>query len=154
MQASPIDGLDFDGSLSYLTSNWSRIDARVGNAILPTDPIATPNWKWSAGVQYKADFGSAGSLTPRFDATYTGRASAGRVFAGGAIDYFPAYTLANARLTWKNENEDLSISAEISNLFNKYYTPFRFAAVYAFSGTIYSQVGRPREAAISIKKTF
>ncbi|MEY3905647.1 MAG: hypothetical protein RIR59_470, partial [Pseudomonadota bacterium] len=35
-----------------------------------------------------------------------------------------------------------------------YYTPYRFAAVYAFSGTIYSQVGRPREWAVSVKKNF
>ncbi len=154
MMASPVEGLDIDASLSHLTGNWSTIDARVGNAILITDPIVSPNWKYSFGIQYKADMGDAGSITPRFDLAYTGKTSAGRVAAGGPIDYYPAYTLGNARLTWKNKGEDLSISLEVQNLFDKYYTPFRFAAVQAFSGTIYSQVGRPREWAVTLKKEF
>jgi len=152
--ATPVEGLDIDASLSHLTGKWTTIDPRVGNAILLTDPIVSPNWKWSAGIQYKADFGASGSLTPRFDISYTGKTSAGRVAAGGPIEFFPSYELASARLTWANEEGDLSISAEVQNLFNKYHTPFRFAAVFAFSGTIYSQVGRPREAAITVRKTF
>ncbi len=154
MQANPIDGLSLDGSVSYLTGNWSTIDPRVGNAYLLSDPIVTPKWKWSIGAQYRADLGKAGSITPRFDASYTGRNNAGRLVGGGPIDYYPAYTLANARITWRNQSEDLSISAEVQNLFDKYYTPFRFAAVYAFTGTIYSQVGKPREWAITVQKKF
>lgn len=154
LTASPTDGLDIDASLSHLTGKYKRIDAAVGNAILLSDPIVTPNWRWSAGIQYKADFGNAGSLTPRFDISHTGKSSAGRIGGGLAIEYFPSVTLGNARMTWKNADEDLSVSFEYTNIFNKYYTPFRFAAVYAFAGTIYSQVGRPREAAIVVKKTF
>ena len=154
MFASPVEGLDIDASISHLYGNWSNIDARVGNAILITDPIVSPNWKWSAGIQYKADLGKSGTLTPRFDLAYTGKSSLGRVAAGGAIDYAPAYTLGNARITWKNPNEDLSISFEVQNVFDKYYNPARFAAVYAFSGTIYSQVGKPREWAVTVKKEF
>ena len=154
LNASPVEGLDIDASVSHLFGNYSTIDARVGNAILLTDPIVTPRWKWSAGIQYKADLGESGSITPRFDVAFNGKQSAGRIAAGGPIDYFPSYTLANARLTWKNKAEDLSVSLEVQNLFDKYYTPGRFAAVYSFSGTIYSQVGRPREWAVSVKKEF
>jgi iron complex outermembrane receptor protein len=154
MFASPVPGLDIDASISHLYGHWSNIDARVGNAILLTDPIVSPNWKWSAGIQYKAELGNSGSLTPRFDLAHTGRTSAGRVVAGGAIDYFPAYTLGNLRVTWKNAKEDLSVAFEVQNVFDKYYTPARFAAVQAFSGTIYSQVGRPREWAVTVKKEF
>ena len=154
VQAQPIDGLAFDGSVSYLTGNWSKIDPRVGNAYLLNDPIVTPEWKWSVGVQYRADLGKSGSLTPRFDANYTGKNNAGRLVGGGPIDYYPSYTLANARLTWRNAGEDLSISAEVQNLFDKYYNPYRFAAVYSFTGTIYSQVGKPREWAITVQKKF
>jgi iron complex outermembrane receptor protein len=151
---SPVDGFDIDASLSHLSGKWKRIDARVGNAILLTDPLATPGWKWSVGAQYKIGLGNAGSFTPRVDANYTGKASAGRTVGGGPIEYFPGYTLANLRMTWQNADEDLSISFEGTNLFNKYYSPFRFAAVFGFSGTIYSQVGRPREWAFSVKKKF
>jgi iron complex outermembrane receptor protein len=152
--ASPVAGLDIDASLSHLTGNWSTIDPRVGNAYLLTDPIVSPNWKWSAGIQYQADLGGSGTLTPRFDMSYVGKTSIGRVAAGGPIDYAPSVTLANARLTWKNDAGDIAVSAEVQNLFNKYYNPARFAAVYGFSGVIYSQVGKPREWAITVKKTF
>ncbi len=151
---TPTDGFDIDASLSYLKGKWKTIDPRVGNAILLTDPLASPTWKWSVGAQYKMDMGNSGSFTPRIDANYTGKATAGRTTGGGPIEYFPSYTLANLRMTWQNSDEDLSISFEGTNLFNKYYTPFRFAAVFAFSGTQYSQVGRPREWAISVKKKF
>ncbi len=154
LNATPVDGLNIDASLSHLYGNWSKIDTRVGNAILLSDPIVTPKWKASAGIQYKAELGESGSITPRFDISHTGKTSAGRVAAGGPIEFFDSYTLANARLTWRNADEDLSIAFEVQNLFDKYYTPYRFAAVYAFSGTIYSQVGRPREWAVSVKKTF
>jgi iron complex outermembrane receptor protein len=154
MQASPIEGLDIDASLSHLTGKYKNIDPRVGNAILLTDPIVTPKWKYSFGIQYRADLGSAGSLTPRFDFAHTGKTSAGRIAAGLPIEYFNAYDIGNARLTWRNEAEDLSISMEVQNVFNEYYTPFRFAAVYAFTGTAYSQVGRPREWALTVQKRF
>lgn len=152
--ASPIAGLDIDASLSHLFGHWSKIDPRVGNAILLTDPIVSPNWKLSGGIQYKAELGNAGSITPRFDVSYTGKSSLGRIAGGAPIDYAPSVTLANARITWKNEKEDLSIAFEVQNLFDKYYNPYRFAAVYAFTGTIYSQVGKPREWAVTVKKEF
>jgi iron complex outermembrane receptor protein len=154
VQANPIDGLAFDGSVSYLDGEWSRIDPRVGNAVLLSDPIATPKWKWAFGVQYRAELGSAGSITPRFDLSYFGRNNIGRIAGGAPIDYAKAYTLGNARLTWRNQGEDLSVSFEVQNLFDKYYTPYRFAAVQAFTGTIYSQVGRPREWALTVQKKF
>ncbi len=154
LMANPVEGLDIDASLSHLTGNWNTIDPRVGNAILLTDPIVTPNWKWSVGAQYKAELGATGSLTPRFDISYSGKASFGRTSGGAPIDYNPALTLANARLTWRNSDEDLSISLEVQNVFDEYYTPFRFAAVQLFTGTIYSQVGRPREWAVSVRKQF
>jgi len=154
LSATPIDGLSIDASLSHLFGHWSNIAPAVGNAILITDPIVTPNWKGSFGIQYEADLGDSGSITPRFDLAYTGKVSAGRLAAGAPIDYFPSYALANGRLTWRNGDRDLSVSLEVQNMFDKYYTPSRFVSVYAFSGSIYSQVGRPREWAVSVKKSF
>ncbi|OYW48241.1 MAG: TonB-dependent receptor [Novosphingobium sp. 28-62-57] len=153
-QASPVPGLDIDGSLSHMTGEYKNIDPRVGNAILLSDPIVTPNWKWSVGIQYRAELGSAGSITPRFDYAHTGRLSAGRIAAGAPIEFFNAYDIGNFRLTWRNPEEDLSVSFEVQNVFNEYYTPFRFAAVYAFTGTAYSQVGRPREWGVTVQKRF
>jgi iron complex outermembrane recepter protein len=154
LAAKPVSGLNIDGSLSYLDTKWKSgsIAAAVGTSINQNDPVAGPKWKWSAGVQYEADLGSAGSLTPRFDLAHNGKRFGGRSL--GTPFTYDSYTLANARLTWKNEDKDLSVSLEAQNLFNKYYYNSRFDAVFAFSNTVYNNVGRPREYGISVKKTF
>ncbi len=152
--ASPIPGLDIDASLSYIDGKWTYISPAVGTSVLITDPIVTPNWKGSIGMQYKADLGKNGSLTPRIDASYTSKADIGHILTGSAVEYSPAVTLANARLTWKNPKEDLSISLEVQNLFDQYYLPAKFESLWGTAGTIYSQVGKPREWAVRVKKTF
>jgi iron complex outermembrane recepter protein len=154
LSARPVSGLDIDASMSYLDTKWKSgsIAAAVGTSINENDPVAGPKWKWSAGIQYRADLGSAGSLTPRFDVSHTGKRFGGRSL--GTPFTYESYTLANARLTWKNADEDLSVSLEAQNLFDKYYYNSRFDAVFAFSNTVYNNVGRPREYAVSIKKTF
>ena len=116
-----------------------------------TDPAAGPKCKWSVGAQYEADLGAAGSLTPRIDVNYLGERFGGRTLG---VYNFPSYTLANARVTWRNKDRDLSISLEVQNLFDKYYLSGRFDAVYAFSGIVYGDVGRPREWAVTVNKTF
>lgn len=156
--ASPIEGLDIDASLSWIDGKWKRIDVAAQGALRVEDPITTPAWRGSLGIQYRADLGTSGSITPRFDLSYVGKQTIGRLINGGVfgpLDYNPSITLGNARLTWRNEDEDLSISLEVQNLFDKYYyLPIRFAAVYSFVGTSYSNVGRPREWAVSVRKTF
>jgi iron complex outermembrane receptor protein len=155
VSATPVPGMSIEGSVSYLDGNWNKILPSVGTSIQLADPIVTPNWKWALGAQYKADLGNSGSLTPRFDISNTSKTSAGRnALSNGVVGYYPAVTLANARLTWKNKAEDLAISLEVQNVFDKYYQPITFSTLYGFTGTAYSQVGRPREWAISVRKTF
>ncbi|MDT0509054.1 TonB-dependent receptor domain-containing protein [Novosphingobium sp. MMS21-SN21R] len=156
--AHPVEGLDIDASLSWIDGKWKRIDTAAQGALRVEDPITTPAWRGSLGIQYKADLGTSGSITPRFDLTYVGKQTIGRLINAGVfspLQYNPSITLGNARLTWKNEAEDLAVSVEVQNLFDKYYyLPLRFAAVYAFVGTAYSNVGRPREWALTVRKTF
>ncbi|QGP80980.1 TonB-dependent receptor [Sphingobium sp. CAP-1] len=155
LSSSPVHGLDIDASLSWIDGAWDRIDQVVGGGIKIGDPITTPNWRGSMGIQYKAELGASGSITPRFDMNYIGKQSIGRLNATVPLDYNPDYVLANARLTWRNADNDLSISFEVQNLFDKYYLlPLRFTALYATAGTGYSTVGRPREWAVSVRKSF
>jgi iron complex outermembrane recepter protein len=154
LSAHPVGGLDVDASLSYLDTKWKAgsIAAAVGTSINQNDPVAGPKWKWSIGIQYEADLGTSGSLTPRFDLSHNGSRFGGRSL--GTPFIFDAYTLGNARLTWKNADKDLSVSLEAQNLFNKYYYNSRFDAVFAFSNTVYNNVGRPREYGVSVRKSF
>jgi iron complex outermembrane receptor protein len=62
--------------------------------------------------------------------------------------------MVNARLTWQNLNKDLSVALEVTNLTDKYYYLTNFNLVGAGAGFNKSQPGRPREWAVTVKKSF
>src|SRR5690606_29984221 len=96
--------------------------------------------------------GGAGSLTPRFDAAYQGTIYANAT--NREANRIGGYTVANARLTWRNESDDLSVALEVTNLFDKYY--FLTINDQSTSGLGYTnaQPARPREWAVTVKKEF
>ena len=69
-------------------------------------------------------------------------------------NHIDGYTLANARLTWRNADEDLEVAFEVKNLFDKYYLLTSFDLTGAGAGFVAGQPGRPREWAVSVKKSF
>ncbi len=167
------NGLTIDASASYLKYKFKCVDPQVVNAATAATPAGTcssdptiiskladpaQGWQWNVGAQYEADLGSSGSLTPRIDINRQNRLPGNvlRAAPGSAADVFgqvPGYTLANARLTWKNEDKDLDISLEITNLFDKYYFQSKFD-LSGLAGSVLGTPGRPREWAVSIKKKF
>ena len=162
----PVDGLTFDGAMSYLDFKYKRFGTfPVANGAVavggPTNlngpqfgdyaPF-TPEWKWSAGVQYEFDLGSAGFLVPRLDAAYQGTVYAAS--ANRASNRIDAYTVANARLTWTNAGEDLDISLQVTNLLDEYYLLTVNDQSIGGQGYINGQPGRPREWAVSLTKKF
>jgi iron complex outermembrane receptor protein len=170
----PVEGLQIDASASFLDWDWKCVVPAVVNPAgatsgCSTDPalvsqlVAPPRGvsksQWSIGAQYEALLGSAGSITPRIDVARQG-AIAGTAtvpVAGSASARFStaeAYTLANARLTWRNEDKDLDISLEVTNLFNEYYFLSKFDLSGAGAGVVSGLPGRPREWAVSVKKKF
>jgi len=163
---TPIDGLSIDGSFSYLDFEYKEFGSFTSGTTTvfvggPTNinapqfgdyPPFTPKWKASVGAQYEIDLGSAGSLTPRFDASYQGT-----IFTNATnrpTNRIDAYTLANARLTWRNAEGDLDLSLEVTNVFDKYYFVTTFDQTTAGVGYVTGQPGRPREWAVSVKKRF
>jgi iron complex outermembrane receptor protein len=151
--ARPIDGLSIDGSVSYLDFHYTSV-APGANQTLLTDPFAgAPKWKWTLGAQYVAELGSAGSITPRIDAAYQDQVYSGSKF-NNVLQYLPAYTLVNARITWRNPKKDLSVALEVTNLTDKYYYVTLFDLRGAGAGLDKAQPGRPREWAVTVKKNF
>ena len=112
----------------------------------------TPKWKWAAGTQYEIDLGDAGSFTPRFDVSFQDDIFTNAV--NRESNLIEGYYLANARLTWRNAGEDLEISAEVTNLFDEYYLLTLFDLTLAGTGWATGQPGRPREWALTVKKSF
>jgi iron complex outermembrane receptor protein len=150
--ARPIDGFSIDGSASYL--NFKYTSLAPGTTITLDEPFAgSPKWKWTLGAQYEIPLGGAGSLTPRVDATYQDKVYTGFTYQN-VPQYIGAYTLVNARLTWQNADKDLSVSLEGTNLFDKYYYVTLFDLRAAGAGLDKAQPGRPREWAVTVKKTF
>ena len=148
----PVEGLMIDGSVSYINFKYTSLIA--GSTTALDDPRAgLPEWKWTVGAQYRADLGDFGSLTPRVDVMYQDELYTGFKY-NGVPQYIPSYTLANARLTWRNEAEDLSASLEVTNLFDKYYFQTVFDLRAAGAGLDKAQPGRPREWGVTVKKTF
>jgi iron complex outermembrane receptor protein len=114
-------------------------------------PAFVPETKWSLGVQYAIALGDRGSLTPRIDASYQGD-----LFTTGSnasTNLIEAYTLANARLTWRNGEGDWEASLEVTNLTDEYYYVTRFDQ-YTLTGITDGQPGRPREYALTVKRSF
>jgi iron complex outermembrane receptor protein len=103
-------------------------------------------------VQYEADLGGSGSITPRFDAAYQSDIYSSA--ANRSSNLIQSYTIANARLTWRNEDGDLEVSGEITNLFDEYYLQTVNDQSPGSQGYVIAQPGRPREWAVHVKKKF
>lgn len=164
LYAEPVDGLMIDAAASYLDQKFDCVNpAVVGLADGPCssdmvviDRLADPlhGWKWSFGIQYEADLSGSGSITPRFDVSHS-LALPGNVLRGAdTLGNNPSYTIANARLTWRSEDEDTSISFEVTNLFDKYYFVNRFDLRGVGNPVLLGQVGRPREWAVTVRQNF
>lgn len=152
---SPVDGLQIDGSLSYLDFQFRNkskaLLAAQGVGLSETTPY-NPKWKWSFGLQYEIPLGTAQTLTPRFDASYQSA-----IFTrspNAPTSHIAGYTVANARLTYRNRDMGLDISAEVTNLFDKYYYVTSFDLTGARAGIVAAQPGRPREWALTVRKSF
>lgn len=171
---TPVEGLQIDASASVLDWDWKCVVPAVVNpagattgcssdptlvSLLASPPNGVAKAQWSIGIQYEADLGAAGSITPRFDAAYQGAIAGNPTVPakGSPSDLFataPSFTVANARLTWRNAERDLDVSFEVTNLFDKYYFLSKFDLTGPGGGLISGVPGRPREWAVTVKKKF
>lgn len=172
--ARPIAGLQIDASASYLDWKWkcvvpAVVDPTAATSGCSSDPryvsqlVAPPRgvtkWQWSLGIQYEAQLGDYGSLVPRFDVSHQGKITGTATYAAAGtpsaqFSDTAAYTIANGRLTWRNIKKNLEVSLEVTNMFDKYYFLSKFDLTGAGAGVITGLPGRPREWAVSIKKSF
>jgi iron complex outermembrane recepter protein len=167
----PVDGLTIDGAFSYLDFQYKSFSAPqtlLGGITLDMITPYTPTTKYSFGVQYDIQEVAKGTLSARFDGSYQAKlytealnydAVTVATRAGGPLPTLIAsnringYFLGNARLTWKNAEDNLSVSAEVQNLFDKYYFTSLYEQ-YASPGTISGAPGLPRTWSVSVKRLF
>jgi len=151
----PTDRFLIDASMSYVDLQYRRSSEAalraIGIALTATTPY-NPKWKWSAGAQYEIPIDGIGSITPRIDAAY--QSSIFTTATNSPASRIAGYTVASARVTYRNEQGDWEISAELTNMFKKYYFLTSFDLTGAGAGIASAQPGRPREWGITVKKKF
>jgi iron complex outermembrane receptor protein len=122
-------------------------------------PIGFIKEQGHAGIQYELRLAGGGSLTPRFDAAYQGPQNGSNTAPapGSPSDIYGrvgGFTVANARLTWRNAKKDLETTLEVTNVFNHYFFYSKFDLTGAGSGTITASPAPPLAWALTVRKTF
>jgi iron complex outermembrane receptor protein len=149
----PLAGLTIDANVSFLDFQLRRIGAAgatiTGITLNNIAPYVT-KWKAGGGIQYRADLGGIGSLSPRLDVAY--QSSFYTNIDNNPASLTPAYTVFNGRLAWQSENRELEVALAVTNLFDKFYyqNKFRGPGISVVTG----QPAPPREWSVSLRKTF
>lgn len=148
----PIDGLLLEGSLSHTDFEYTSIaPAALGGVLLTDVAPYFSDWKLSFGSQYRFDLAGGSTLTPRIDVAY--QSSFYVTTTAAPYGFIPSYTVVNARLLWRAADGDLDVSAEVTNVLDRYYY-VNALDTSGRGGYATANPGRPREWALSITKRF
>jgi iron complex outermembrane receptor protein len=169
---TPVAGLQFDLSGSYLKWDWKCVNPEVvGGANGPcssdaavidklsSSPLGFIKEQFHAGIQYEFGLPSGSTLTPRLDISYQGPQPGSNLEpASGSpsalYGQVAGFTVANAHLTWRNAKKDLETRLEVTNLTNRYYFYSKFDLTGAGAGTITGSPAPPLAWAVTVKKSF
>jgi iron complex outermembrane receptor protein len=174
VEAHPIAGLEMDASLSYLDFQYSQTNFATTGVSIDGVPPYSPKWKWNFGVQYEMLLGGRGSLTPRFDISHQSDVFASPLNTPASIDpaktvvpvdgagvptlrtdRITGYTVANARITWRNGEGDWQAALEVTNLADKlFYQTYFDLSEGGLPGYTAGQPAMGRQWAVTVKKTF
>lgn len=166
----PIENLTFDGSVSYLNFKYVSLGSALTGVTMSMVPPYTPEWKWNVGASYDIPDVLQGTLTFRVDGSYQSHiyvdptnvdsATVSTVGAGGgalttqtATNRIDGYFLANARTSWKSDDDKWGVTFEVRNVFDKYYFT-SMTANYLPVGTVSGAPGLPRTWAVTVKRNF
>jgi iron complex outermembrane receptor protein len=141
-----------DASYSFLDFEYTRINPGATSVGLSDVAPYTPETKLSVGLQNQFTLSNGrGTLTPRIDATLVDE-----VFSNAdnaATNFIDDYPLVNARLTWQSADDTWAVALEATNLTDEYYYVTIFDLLGP-AGYIHGQPGRPREYAVTLKRSF
>jgi len=139
-----------------------ELDAQAGSPAGFIDPAGTipegsispgvPEKTASAGIQYQIDIGGSGSITPRLDWSWQSRTYYDN--ANTLLASQESYSLLNARLTWRTASDDWSVAVGVTNLTDERYYVNKFSLLPFGLGTLEGQPSRPREWAVTVRRSF
>ncbi|HWW64096.1 MAG TPA: TonB-dependent receptor [Sphingomonadaceae bacterium] len=148
--ANPVQGLTIDGSLGYLDFKYTSVNPATNVTI---DMIAPFNNKWqaSAGIQYEADLGGSGTITPRLDWAYQSSFYYNAI--NNPYNRIDGRSIFNGRLSYESADKDWTVSLAVTNLFDKFYYVGANENMANY-GVVTDVVGRPREWSLTVKRSF
>ena len=138
----------------------------VANPIHPPDPEANctvggpaigspltnlPEHTANLSAQYLIHLGEEGTVTPFLAASYQSAASFDAV--GLERAEIGGRTLVDGRVTWESANRNWSVALSGTNLTDKQYF-INKRDLYGVYGMTVGQPGRPREWAVTLRRTF
>ena len=147
----PTDSLMIDATFSTLDFEYSTIIPGATAVTLGMITPYTPETKYSVGLQNRFTLGGGSTLTPRIDANFTDEMFSNAV--NGPTNFIEDVTLVNARLTWESAEEDWEVALEATNLTDEYYYVTIFD-LWGPAGYIHGQPSRPREWAMTVRRSF
>jgi iron complex outermembrane receptor protein len=146
---NPVEGLLINGSVGWSKFKSPDITVRTVNR-----RQFNPFWTATAGIQYRAETDALhGSVTPRIDFTY----QSSEIISGTSTKYNSlnaARTVANARITYDNNDHDFSLALGVTNLFNKFYYLNWFDYQAFGRPNSEAQPAAPRQWSLTLSKRF
>ena len=149
MTVVPADGFRFDAAVGYTDSSFRNVPALVGPINGNRLPFS-PEWTLSLGASYDIAF-AGGTLTPRVD--YRLQSDVFFTAFNLPLEDQDGYGILNARLSWTDADERLSIAVYGQNLTDVEYYTFGQNALTT-QGVAYTYLGRPREFGVSLGYRF
>jgi len=147
----PTDSLMIDATFSTLDFEYKSIIPGATAVTLGMITPYTPETKVSVGLQNRFTLGGGSTLTPRIDASFTDEVFSNAVNA--PTNFIEDYTVVNARLTWESAEETWEVALESTNLTDEYYYVTIFD-LWGPAGYIHGQPSRPREWALTVRRSF
>lgn len=149
--AEPVDGLQFDGSIGYLDFDYRKITNPSTQVTLGMIAPFISKWQASAGVQYVAELSSGSKITPRLDWSYKSDFYYNSI--NNADNLVQGHSVANGRITFESADGSWSLSAAVSNIFDKFYYTGLAENKGSF-GVVTGNPGRPREWSVTLRRSF
>jgi iron complex outermembrane receptor protein len=140
-----------DATFSTLDFEYQSIIPGATAVTLGMITPYTPENKLSVGLQNRFNLRGGSTLTPRIDASFTDEVFSNAVNA--PTNFIDSYTLVNARLTWESADEAWEVALESTNLTDEYYYVTIFD-LWGPAGYIHGQPSRPREWAMTVRRSF
>ncbi len=153
VEAQATDYLHLRAALSHLNTEFTDFKDDSGD-YSGNKFVRSPEQVISLGADYTFPLGGAGKLVAGADASYRGKEYfvATRETSLDKTLSQPHYTLANARLTWSNHDDKLSVTGFVNNLTDRRYQvhgrPNGTAGQYVIT------YGDPRTVGVSVTSRF